>query len=87
MLFASDLVVMSSSTLNRPLVSVINAQHTYKQDPPSPTSLNYTIKRQKRKLSITAPPYLNLGGSLNNINTASKAISSQLDALKRDIKL
>jgi hypothetical protein len=67
--------------------STQNADFTHPQEPQSPTNLNRSSKRQQRRLSVTAPPRLELGGNANTVNTASKAIGGQLDALEREAKL
>ena len=78
---------MAASTPNRSLSSSQYADSTRPQEPQSPTNLNRTSKRQQRNLNVTAPPRLDLGGDANTVNTASKAIGSQLDALEREAKL
>ena len=78
---------MAASTPNRSLPSSQYADFTHPQEPQSPTNLNRTSKRQQRNLNVTAPPRLDLGGGANTINTTSKAIGSQLDALEREAKL
>ena len=78
---------MAASTPNRSLSSSQYADSTRPQEPQSPTNLNRTSKRQQRNLNVTAPPRLDLGGDANTINTASKAIGGQLDALEREAKL
>ena len=78
---------MAASTPNRSLPSSQNADHTHPQEPQSPSNLNRTSKRQHRNLNVTAPPRLDLGGGANTVNTASKAIGGQLDALEREAKL
>jgi hypothetical protein len=64
-----------------------HADYTYPQEPQSPTNLNHTSKRQQRKLNVTAPPRLDLGGGANTINTVSRAIGGQLDVLEHEAKL
>jgi hypothetical protein len=78
---------MAASTPNRSLSSSQYADFTRPQEPQSPTNLNRTSKRQQRNLNVTIPSRLNLGRDVNTINTASKAIGGQLDALKREAKL
>ena len=78
---------MAASTPNRSLSSSQYADFTRPQEPQSPTNLNRTSKRQQRNFNVTTPPRLNLGGDANTVNTASKAIGGQLDALKRKAKL
>jgi hypothetical protein len=82
-----DLNAMVASTPNRSLSSSQYADFTCPQEPQSPTNLNRASKRQQRNLNVTAPPRLDLGGGANTVNTASKAIGGQLDALKREAKL
>ena len=78
---------MAASTPNCSPPSSQHANFTRPQEPQSPTNLNRTSKRQQRNLNVTAPPRLDLGGGANTVNTASKAIGGQLDALKREAKL
>jgi len=78
---------MAASTPNRSLSSSQYADFTRPQEPQSPTNLNRASKRQQRNLNVTAPPRLDLGGGANTVNTASKAIGGQLDALEREAKL
>jgi hypothetical protein len=78
---------MAASTPNRSISSSRHADFTRPQEPNSPTNLNRTSKRQQRSLNVTAPPRLELGGSANATNAASKAIGGQLDALDREAKL
>jgi hypothetical protein len=78
---------MAVSTPNRSFLSSQHADFTHPQEPHSPTNLNRTSKRQQRSLNVNAPPRLELGGSANTTKTASKAISSQLDALEHEAKL
>ena len=82
-----DLSAMAASTPNSSLSSSQYADFTRPQEPQSPTNLNRTSKRQQRNLNVTAPPRLDLGGGVNTVNTASKAIGGQLNALEREAKL
>lgn len=90
MLYALFWVVMESSTPNRSSSSQSssqNANFTRPQDPQSPTNLNRTTKRHQRDLNVNPPPRLDLGGGARNCNTASKAISGQLEALEREARI
>ena len=78
---------MMASTPNRSPPSSQHADFTHPQEPQSPTNFNRTSKRQQRNLNVIAPPCLDLGGGANTVNTASKAISGQLDALEHEAKL
>jgi hypothetical protein len=78
---------MAVSTPNRSISSSRHADFTRPQEPHSPTNFNRTSKRQQRSLNVTAPPRLELGGSANTTNAASKAIGGRLDALDREAKL
>src|SRR5258705_11756039 len=81
---------MESSTPNRSISSQSssqNANFTRPQDPQSPTNLNRTTKRHQRALNVNPPPRLDLGGGARNCNTASKAISSQLEALDLEARI
>jgi hypothetical protein len=81
---------MESSTPNRSTPSQSssqNANFTRPQEPQSPTNLNRTTKRHQRDLNVYPPPRLDLGGGARNCNTASKAISGQLEALEREARI
>src|SRR5438045_7314472 len=81
---------MESSTprcLNSSHSSSQNAGFTCLQDPQSPTNLNRTMKRHQRDLNVNPPPRLDLGGGARDCNTASKAISGQLEALEREARI
>src|SRR5438045_8632694 len=76
---------MESSTprcLNSSHSGSQNAGFTCPQDPQSPTNLNCTMKRHQRDLNVNPLPRLDLGGGACDCNTASKAISGQLEALE-----
>src|SRR5438045_2374414 len=78
---------MIASTPNCSPPSSQHADFTHPQGPQSPTNFNRTSKRQQRNLNVIAPPCLDLGGGANTVNTASKAIGGQLDALEHEAKL
>src|SRR5436190_24278945 len=81
---------MESSTprrLNSSHSGSQNAGFTRPQDPQSPTNLNRTMKRHQRDLNVNPLPHLNLGGGPRNCNTASKAISGQLEALEHEARI
>jgi hypothetical protein len=64
-----------------------NASYTRLQDPFSPTNLPYRITKRQQRLNVNPPPRLNLGGDTPIQTTASKAISSQLEAIEREARI
>ena len=45
------------------------------------------MKRHQRDLNVNPLPHLDLGGGARNCNTASKAISGQLEALEHEARI
>ena len=78
---------MAASTPKTAPQSSQNADFTHPQDPQTPTNLNRAAKRQQKALNHVAPPRLDYGTSSNACTTASKAISSQLEAFEREARI
>lgn len=64
-----------------------NASYTHPQDPFSPTNLPHRITKRQQRLNVNPPPRLNPGGDTPIQTTASKAISSQLEAIEREARI
>jgi hypothetical protein len=64
-----------------------NASYTRPQDPSSPTNLTHRITKRHQRLNVNPPPRLNPGGDTPIQTTASKAISSQLEAIEREARI
>lgn len=64
-----------------------NASYTRPQDPTSPTNLTHRITKRHQRLNTNPPPRLNPGGDTPIQTTASKAISSQLEAIERETRI
>lgn len=64
-----------------------NTSYTCPQDPSSPTNLTHHITKRHQRLNVNPPPRLNPGGDTPIQTMASKAISSQLEAIEREARI
>ena len=78
---------MVTSTPQRSDSSIQSVDFTRPQEPQSPSNLNRTNKRQQRALIVNPPLRLDLGSGTHTSNTASTAVSGQLDAIERKAKI
>ena len=79
---------MAPSTPNVQLSGPETGDFTRPQEPHSPTNFNkHASKRQQRTPNVTAPPRLDYGGGVNTCDTASKAITSHIDAYEREARI